>query len=153
MTGKRSLVVSVAFLLAILVIVPAGVGSGQQEEAAFVVVVNNANPVSSLSTSELSKLFMKRMSTWIDGRPAEPVDLPAESPVREEFSQVVHGKSALAIAAYWRHQIFAGRGAPPAQRETEVEVLELVRRNVNAVGYVSAGATLDGSVKVLALSP
>ncbi len=154
MTGKRSFVVVIVFpvLLVLLAAVPAG--ADEEEEAIeFIVVVNHANPVSSLSTSELSRLFMKRLGKWIDGRPAEPVDLPAESPVREAFSQVVHGKSADAVASYWRHQIFAGRGVPPTQKDSEVAVVAFVGNNVNAVGYVSATTPLNGSVKVLTLGP
>ncbi len=40
----------------------------------FLVVVNEANPISSLSQEELSDLFLKKSSRWGDGSLVVPVD-------------------------------------------------------------------------------
>ena len=40
------------------------------------VIVNSANPVTSLRQREVSALFLRRSTRWDDGTPALPVDGP-----------------------------------------------------------------------------
>jgi hypothetical protein len=122
------------------------------EEAGFVVIVNEANPVNELSASQLSKIFMKRVVTWLGGNQIMPVDQLAESQVRREFSEAIHGKPPAPIVAYWQQQIFSGRSIPPPERRTDEEVIEYVRENQSAIGYVSSQAELDRGIKVISIT-
>ena len=54
-----------------------------QEELSFKVIVNKANPTSSLSKTELSRFFMKKVVRWESGDAVQPVDLTSNSPVRK----------------------------------------------------------------------
>ena len=91
---------------------------------------------------------MKRKMYWSNGAPVEPVDLSDDNSVRDAFSRAVLGKSTPAVRAFWNQMIFAGRGVPPAERRSEVDVLQFVRSTPNSVGYVSATTKVDG-VRVL----
>ena len=121
-------------------------------QAGFVVVVNATNPASSITRSQLAALFTKKEQSWSNGTPAFPVDLPADDPTREAFTESVHGKSPQAIRAYWQQQIFSGRDVPPPERGSDEEVLAYVRSTVGAVGYVRPTARLGPGVKVLGLA-
>jgi hypothetical protein len=70
--------------------------------------------------------------------------------VRRVFSLVVHGKDADAVVSYWQTMVFSGRDTPPPVRASEASVLEFVRTNAGAIGYVSEAADLAG-VKAVAL--
>jgi hypothetical protein len=111
-------------------------------------IVNTANPARSLPRTDVSRLFLKKTARWPDGRDAMPVDLADNQPAREEFSRHVHHKTVRSVKAYWQQMIFSGRGAPPPELATEADVIELVRANPNAIGYVSDEASLSG-VKIL----
>jgi hypothetical protein len=119
------------------------------QQADYQVVVNVANPVSSMTAKQVSALFLKKTSTWANGVPVKAVDLPEDSAVRERFTRAVHGKSVSAIKSYWQQQIFTGRGTPPVVKASETEALSHVRANSGGVGYVSAGVSLGTNVKVL----
>ena len=119
-------------------------------QGGYKVVANPSVPESSLSRSELSRHFLKKTNRWSDGTKVVPVDQERTSPTRESFSSDVHRKSPDVVAAYWQKQIFSGRGVPPVVKKSDAEVLEHVRSNPGAVGYVSAGASTQG-VKVLEL--
>lgn len=122
-------------------------GSGgvtAQQPGGFRVVVHPDNPVTELTADELANLYLKRTTRWQDDTRALPVEQPADSPAREAFSQVVHGRSAKAMVAHWQQQIFSGRGVPPPELADEQEVLRFVAENRGAVGYVSPGAALRG---------
>jgi len=116
----------------------------------YKIIVNPSNPVSSISREEVSRIFLKKTTKFSDGRGASPLDLPANSPTRESFSKDIHGKSSSAVDAYWQQLIFSGRDIPPAQK-SESGVLEFVRSNGNAIGYVPSGADTAG-VKVISVT-
>jgi ABC-type phosphate transport system substrate-binding protein len=116
----------------------------------FLVVVNEANPIASLSYEELSELFLKKTSRWSDGNLVLPVDQAEESHIREKFNREVHRKSAAAVRAYWQQRIFSGRDVPPPEKRGDADVLAFVRNNPAGIGYVS-GTTSTSGVKVLAV--
>jgi ABC-type phosphate transport system substrate-binding protein len=117
----------------------------------YKVVVNSANPVTSLDRSKVSDLFLRRTSRWDDETPVLPVDGP-NSPARESFSKDVHGKKAAAVRSYWLQVIFSGRGVPPPEKSSDTEVIAYVKAHPGAIGYVSA-ITPTHEVKVLEIQP
>lgn len=117
------------------------------QAAGFVVVVNAANPVTAVTREEASRLFLKKTDRWADGGTVAPVDLPDGSPTRQAFSKAVHNRSMSAIKAYWQQQVFAAKGIPPMEKESDAEVLAFVRGDPHAIGYVSASAPLGAGVK------
>jgi ABC-type phosphate transport system substrate-binding protein len=115
----------------------------------FVVIVNPANPVSALTRDEVSKLFLKRTTSWSAGGQVAVVDLAKSSKVREAFSQAVHKRAASAVDSYWQQQVFSGKDVPPPEKGTDADVIAFVKSNPGAIGYVAAAST-DG-VKVVSL--
>jgi ABC-type phosphate transport system substrate-binding protein len=115
----------------------------------FKVVVNDANPLTTIAAEELSRIFLKKTEAWSNGVPAVPIDQESENEVREAFSLAIHGRSAYAIKAYWQRMVFSGRAVPPAEKTSDEEVLNAVRANPGAVGYVSASTRVGDGVKVV----
>jgi ABC-type phosphate transport system substrate-binding protein len=118
----------------------------------FVVIVNQANPVTSLSRQQLAEIFMKQTRQWEDGGDVHPVDQPAVSAVRDAFSRAVHGKPASAVASWWGQQMFSGRAVPPPQRSSDRAVNSFVRDDALAIGYVASGMA-ERDVKVVHITP
>ena len=127
-------------------------GAAVAAEQPFEVIVHPEDEITSISKAELSKIFLKRLRTWKNGVRARPVDQVPEAPIRESFSKTVHGRSVDAIEVYWKRMIFSGRGVPPDELGDDEAVIEFVRANPGAVGYVDASADLGG-VRKLTLSP
>lgn len=119
-----------------------------QGSYSFKIVVNKDNPVSSLSKNQINKLFLKKTSKWDDGKKVLPADLSNSSKIRANFSKLILGKPVSSIKAYWQQRIFTGRGVPPVEKDNDREVLNYIKANPNAVGYVSASANVKG-VKVI----
>jgi ABC-type phosphate transport system substrate-binding protein len=133
----------------VLVLALLGAAPASSSAEGYQVIVNVANPASSLPKEQLSKIFMKKVQKWDSGQPITPVDQDQASPARAAFSKTVHGKPASAVASYWQQQIFAGRDVPPAEKANDAAVIAFVKANAGAVGYVSGNAPAD--VKVLAV--
>jgi ABC-type phosphate transport system substrate-binding protein len=119
----------------------------------YVVVVNDSNPISSIATADLARVFLKTVKRWDNGNPVEPIDQSFESQVRAQFSQSVLRKSAVQVQEYWLRETYSGREIPPPVRNSDTGVLEFVRANPGAVGYVSASTSLPAGVKALTVGP
>ncbi len=141
-------------LRALVLVLLAGVPAPEARPGApFQVVVHSANPVESLSRSQLSAIFMKRIRSWPGGGEIVPVESPVRSPLRERFSRAVHGKSVAFVVRYWQRLIFAGRGIPPQELPSDAAVLDLVKSHRGAIGYISAETPPGDGVKVIAVRP
>ena len=114
----------------------------------YQVVVNKNNPVTSLSKNQLKKIYTKKMTKWDDDKKIKPLDLLKNSDVRSSFSSNVLKKSVSAMRAYWQRQIFSGKGVPPPEKKSDTDVIEYVKNNPGAIGYVSAGANISGVKKI-----
>lgn len=117
--------------------------------AGYMVVVNADNAVKEIDRELLSKLFMRRVMKWPDGRPVEPVDLSRNEVARAAFTRDIHRKSVGAVRAFWQQQIFSGRDVPPLEKDGDRDVLEFVRAHAGAVGYVSSECELGAGVKTI----
>ncbi len=118
----------------------------------YKIVVNEANITSSMTTQQLSRLFMKEATSWIDGSPVLPVDQVSSSEIRKKFSKAVLKRDVNAIKSHWQRLIFSGKGVPPPEKKSDAEVLDFVRANPGGVGYVASAATLGTGVRELVVS-
>lgn len=141
-----------AAVLILAAVVLLTVGEAAAAKPEFVVVINESNPISSVNTEQLSRCFMKELGTWSTGDPVVPVDQVASSPVREAFSKAIHGRDVAAVKSFWQRQIFSGGGVPPAELATDAEILDFVRANPGAIGYVAASTPLGEGVRVLPIT-
>lgn len=129
--------------LALALLLPAATAA-----ADYVVVVNPAVEVASLSKTDASRLFLKNTTKWPSGENVKPVDLAKGSAVRVSFTKEILGRSPGAIDQYWTQSVFSGRAVPPPEKRSDAEVIAYVRETPGAIGYVSAGASTEGVKRV-----
>ena len=134
-------------LLAVAGVVILMAGAPEPQDA-YKIIVNPANPTSSLSQSELSRMFLDP-SRWDNGQPVLPVDLIPASPVREMFSLAVHGMPAAAVVARWTNASATGARIP-VTLSSDADVIQYVRLKLGAIAYVSAAADVS-AVKVISI--
>lgn len=109
-----------------------------QEEAEFKVVVHKENSLSSISKSKLSKIFLKKEKKWENGKTIIPVDQADTSKVTLTFAEMVHKRNIATLKTYWQMLLFSGRSKPPIKKNNDKEVIEFVKNNPNAIGYISS---------------
>ncbi len=118
----------------------------------YVVVVNDSNPANAVAAAELARVFRKTVRQWTNGVSITPVDQSFQSAVRLRFSQDVLGRSPGQMQEYWLRETYSGGEVPPPVRDSDAAVLEFVRANAGAVGYVSSTVSLPAGVKALAIT-
>ncbi len=141
---------ALAFLVLALMPASSGVAAADSRGAAYQVVVNPNNPTASLDRETVAEAFLKKTTEWPEGATMRPVDLPASSPVRRQFSEEVLHRSVSEVKGYWQQRIFSGRDVPPPELDSDDEVIKYVLKYEGGIGYVSGGAALNGA-KVLSV--
>lgn len=117
----------------------------------YKLIVNSANSNTSITKQEASDFFLKKKTKWSTGEKVAVVDMTPNSSTRIDFTKDVHGKSVGQVRAYWQQSVFAGKATPPKEVDSDAEVIEFVKSNPGAVGYVSSGASTAG-VKVITVN-
>ncbi|WP_119157701.1 hypothetical protein [Caldimonas tepidiphila] len=115
------------------------------------VIVHAANPVRALSQKEAVDLFMGRTRAFAGGDFALPFDLPRDDAVRARFYRALVGMSPAQLNSYWARLMFSGQTLPPQSLPNEAVMLDMVRRNPSAIGYLTTAPTDAGVRTVLVL--
>jgi ABC-type phosphate transport system substrate-binding protein len=117
-------------------------------QADVVVVVSAKSPITTLSKQQVTDIFLGKSVRFPDGSLAVPVDQTEGTAPRNDFYLQFTGKSAAQLRAHWSKIIFTGRGQPPKVISTSAELIKLLGRNPNAIGYIDE-YMVDGTVKIV----
>ena len=118
------------------------------QEKGFVVIVNTANPVKSLTLVELRRIFMKETRMWTHGESIVPVEWDATNPLRGEFSQRVLQRSVRDMADFWVQQGVTQGLTPPSTQRSSRALLRFVASVTGAISYLPA-SDADDTVAVI----
>jgi ABC-type phosphate transport system substrate-binding protein len=118
-------------------------------QADIAVIVHAANPVQQLTSRQVAELYLGRSRTFASGQFAQVVDQGIDDPIRSRFFKDISGMSIGQVTAFWSRLKFTGQVQPPQNLVGDGAVLEFVRRNPAAIGYVTASALADDSVKAV----
>lgn len=116
--------------------------------AEVVVVVAAKSPVTSLTSDQVSQIFLGKLSTLPNGSAAVPLDQAEGVATRNDFYAKVTGKDATQIKSYRAKLIFSGRGQPPKEVADNAEMKKQLAGNPGGIGYIDKSA-VDSSVKVV----
>jgi ABC-type phosphate transport system substrate-binding protein len=149
--GLRGIAV-VALLLAAATVIPPP--TAQAGGDPIVVIVNGANPVESVSVSDLKKLFLSDRSKWDTGKSVAPVMVTAGAPERTAFLKQICAMSDADFGKYFMQAAFTGKSAtPPKEVTSAASVKSFVATSPGGIGFVKAmdfhGNGSDGGIKAL----
>ena len=113
---------------------------------AFIVVVNTANPIDSLTLPELRRIFTKQQRLWAHGDTIVPVDWDSGTELRRVFSQIVLGRTIREMAEYWVQQSVTQGLAPPSTLSSSLAVARFVATVPGAISYLPP-ESVDKSIK------
>lgn len=141
---------SKVFGIALLAV--AMIGAGRPPIVKVVVIINSANPVSTMRREQVARMFLREVPVWGNGEEILPVDQLERSPSRITFAREVQGQTVSSLKIYWQQRIFTGDESPPPERVSDSDVLTYVRSNPGAIGYVVEGTDLGTGVKPLVIT-
>src|SRR5687768_5103203 len=125
-------------------------GHASTEIIPFVVIVNDANPVKSLTRAELRRIFMKQSRMWSHGEAMVPVDWDSTHYLRAVFCRDVLNRSVREMAEYWVQQSMTQGLTPPSTQRSARAVIRFVASVPGAISYV-APSDVDDTVNVISI--
>ncbi|WP_064026055.1 MULTISPECIES: hypothetical protein [Methylomonas] len=117
-------------------------------QAELAVIAHINNNIDSLTAQQVQDIFMGRVRTFPNGKFALPMD--QSSSLRAEFYEKLTGRPVEQINAYWARIMFTGQASPPQQLPDDKAVMQTVRENEGAIGYIDK-TRVDKTVRVLLL--
>lgn len=123
--------------------------AAQAAEPVIAVIVPAQREAVGLDGDDLALVFKRKKLLWPDGRRIQPVNLPANHPLRRRFTEAVLRMTPEATEGYWNEQYFHGV-RPPHVLASEAAVLRFVAGTGNAIGYLPYCA-MDDRVRAVVL--
>jgi len=123
--------------------------NGAAQAATVKLIVNASNTLPSITRTKAADLFLKRVTRWDNGRAVTPVDLSEKNTARGAFCKELLGKETAWVKSYWQKMIFSGRATPPVELSSDAEVLDFIKNNADAIGYVGEPTAVPAGVRTL----
>jgi hypothetical protein len=138
-----------AFLVA--AVLAASVGSASAMAAGgYVILVNQANPVSSLSRSELKRVAIGGTKQWASGAVVQLGIIPSDVPETQYFASLVD-LSSRELLARIQEAVFKGDLRRPAVLRSSAECVGFARVSPGAICVASDGEAVPPEVHVVAI--
>ena len=115
------------------------------------IIVHPEVGVSSLSQSDLARIYLGKKTFWESGARIAPSLLNEKSPLTETFLEENVRKTVRQYRAYWKRRLFSGQGTAPKTFGSSNQIANFVASNPGAIGVVDGDFT-DDRVKVIELN-
>ena len=112
---------------------------------AIVIVANTPDQSIELSRHEVRKLFMGGALPYN----LNPITLPPENHTRVLFNTKVVGLTESRIQSYWAQMRFTGRKTAPKELNSERVILDYLKNNEGAVGYLPESLSLPKELTII----
>ena len=116
------------------------------------VVVSAQSPVRSLAQKDVLALYTGRTRTLPGGESATPWDQQHDGAARADFYQALTGMDIARINSYWARLHFTGQVQPPRNVDDDAAMIQRLRADPTAIGYLTREPS-DGSVRVVLRLP
>jgi ABC-type phosphate transport system substrate-binding protein len=113
-----------------------------QQARADVVVIVSAQSTTTITASEISRVYLGESNTMT------PVDIANPSRARREFYTKIVGKADSQVKANWSKLVFTGKGSAPKELPSGEDVVKAVAADPHAIGYVDR-SFVNMTVKVI----
>jgi ABC-type phosphate transport system substrate-binding protein len=137
--------------VALLLALTPWVGNTFAADAVYV-VVSAQSPVGAVTQKEVLALFTGRSRTLAGGVSSTPLDQQRDGAARAAFYQALTGMDVARINSYWARLHFTGQVQPPQALGDDASVIERLRSDPAAIGYL-AQPPADPAVRVVLRLP
>ena len=110
------------------------------------VIANVSVELNELSASQVRRIFSMRQISWPDQQAIVVYVLDNRNEVHQMFAKQVLGMFPYQLERMWNKLAFSGLGEKPNKVKNEQEMLEKIRQQPGAVGYVMF-SSIDEGVK------
>lgn len=108
------------------------------------IITHSSVPTKSLSTDDVSKLYLGKQTKWANGDSVVISYISDVATTGEDFYKNYVGRSIKKFKKYWVKQVFAGNGSAPKTFTTASQAYRYVKSHKGAFAYVPKGTSTEG---------
>lgn len=123
---------------------------GALANSQILIIANKNLPIDSLTKDQIKNIFLGTTTRWQDKSTITFVTLQ-KNDVHKIFVRKYTNKSSDQFRAFWRRQLFTGKGKIPKTYKTEQALIQFIAQTKGSIGYVSKSADID-NVKLIKVS-
>lgn len=112
------------------------------------VIVNSAN-ADQINAKLIKRIYLGKIKAFPNGKKIKVLTLKDDAAETEIFRQSALKKSNSQFKSYWSKLAFTGKGTPPTEVANAAEMINAVKANASAIGFIDSSA-VTGDVKVIA---
>lgn len=127
---KRILVLAQAALLSVCAL------ADTAPAPAIAVIVRAGERHGGIDAERLALIYRRKQQFWNNGQRIYPANLPAQHPLRLQFSLRVLGRRPEALQDYWNDMYYHGV-LPPYVLSSQAAMQQFVAATPGAIGYVA----------------
>ena len=121
------------------------IGFPAAANTSIVVVANTDNKKIKLNRQQVRNLFMGGALPY----DLEAIALPPDNQTRVLFNTKVVGLTESRIQSYWAQMRFTGRKTAPKELNSERVILDYLKNNEGAVGYLPESLSLPKELTII----
>jgi|TARA_R110000744_G_scaffold82361_10_gene161955 hypothetical protein len=121
------------------------IGFPAAANTSIVVVANTDNKKIQLNRQQVRNLFMGGALPY----DLEAIALPPDNQTRVLFNTKVVGLTESRIQSYWAQMRFTGRKTAPKELNSERVILDYLKNNEGAVGYLPESLSLPKELTII----
>ncbi len=125
-------------------------GTDIQCPADIAVIVSKHSDLGPLTRAQVLDIYTGRLLTLPNNEIPMPMDLRGSPTLRTEFYRLLTGKPLSQINTYWAQLLFSGQATPPRILPDTQAMLQAVRQNSSALGFIDT-QNVPHDIKVLFL--
>lgn len=118
-----------------------------QVASALEFIVHESVGQNHISSTELKNFYEGNATTWNNGTKVQPKLKDFSTDEGKTFLSEVIGKSSRQYQKSWMSKELSGEGTIPGQLNSDKEMLDFVKSNKGAIGFVKDGSSLPSGVK------
>lgn len=100
---------------------------------------NKALGMNTLPLNDLKSIFLNDKTALSNGKDVQPV-LSDDKKVHQIFLKEIVRKTPSSYRIFWKKLVFSGEAEMPVSLANDAAVIEFVKNNKNAIGYISTSA-------------
>ena len=119
--------------------------------AEIFMIVNNDSPISEMKIEDVKNIYNERTTVWKhNGNTIKSLTLGTGDPAQGEFCQKIYGKEATDVAIEWASRAAQNRLVnPPTQKRSEKSIVRTVKKNPDAIGFITDPSLVKKKVKIV----
>lgn len=110
-------------------------------------IAHKSFPADKITTTQLQSIYLGDMP-FLHGMRIIPLDQDMNSVNRMDYYDSVVAMPTAQVISHWSKLIFTGKGQAPMSLSDDKSILEFVKDNPNAIGYINS-KSISNDVKIV----